>query len=287
VGVFVAVGLLLLKGKGLLLLLLTKAKFLLLGLQAIKLSTLLTTLGTMGVTIGVYAHYYGLALAAGFVLLILVHELGHGAAARAMGLKVGAPVFIPFFGAFIALREQLRSSWVDCVIGFFGPFAGMLGALATLAVGRAVADPYWSGLLVFVSWMTFYLNLFNLIPLGDLDGDRISRPVRAGAWALGTVSLLAIFLLTAGGARPNVILLTIVCVCAWKTYHVWRKERGAAAEAARLVDRLAELQAPRYSHEAEVEPWQRRAAAIGYFGLAAALTIAAHATQGWIAARPS
>ena len=66
---------------------------------------LLKTGGTMLLTIWVYAYSMGWRFALGFVLLILVHECGHLLAAKRLGLKVGAPVFIPFMGAFIALKE--------------------------------------------------------------------------------------------------------------------------------------------------------------------------------------
>ena len=46
------------------------------------------------------------ASALGFVLLILVHELGHYVEARRQGLNPQIPVFIPFLGAYVALRNQ-------------------------------------------------------------------------------------------------------------------------------------------------------------------------------------
>src|SRR5437016_3546265 len=93
-------GLLLVLGKGkvILLLLLTKGKLL---LAAIKFGPMLTTFSTMGLSAWIYAGIFGKNMAIGVVLLILIHELGHGVAAKLMGLKVGAPIFIPGFGAVI------------------------------------------------------------------------------------------------------------------------------------------------------------------------------------------
>src|SRR5437762_1088036 len=69
------------------------------------LPVLLKSGGTMLLMVWVYMQLWGWQFALGFVLLLLVHETGHLIVARKFGLKVGAPVFIPFMGAFIALKE--------------------------------------------------------------------------------------------------------------------------------------------------------------------------------------
>ena len=56
------------------------------------------TLGTMLLSIGLYATEWGWPFAVGFVLLIFVHELGHWVVLRREGIPAGAPVFIPFLG---------------------------------------------------------------------------------------------------------------------------------------------------------------------------------------------
>ena len=88
---------------------------------------LLKTGGTMFISIWVYATIWGVWFALGFVLLIFVHELGHLLAARKCGLKVGAPVFIPFMGALIALKEAPRDAWIEAQVGIGGPMLGTLG----------------------------------------------------------------------------------------------------------------------------------------------------------------
>src|SRR5579862_2039478 len=140
------------KGKVILLLLLTKGKLL---FAAIKLGPLLMTLTTMGLSIWVKALFYGRNFAIGVVLLILIHELGHGLAAKLVGLKVGAPIFIPFFGARIALKEQPRSTWIEAIVGYGGPLAGTCGGIATLLLGLGIEDPYWSKLMLVLAWITF------------------------------------------------------------------------------------------------------------------------------------
>jgi Zn-dependent protease len=104
-----------------------KLKFIL--LPAVKfLPVILKTGGTMVLSIGFYALTWGWWFAVGFVLLLFVHESGHLLAARRLGLKVGAPVFIPFLGALIALKEAPRNAWIEAQVGIGGPMLGTLGA---------------------------------------------------------------------------------------------------------------------------------------------------------------
>src|SRR5439155_9185010 len=88
------------------------------------LPILLKSGGTMLLMIWVYTQIWGWQFALGFVLLLLVHESGHLLVAKKFGLKVGAPVFIPFMGAFIALKEAPRNAWMEACVGIGGPMLG-------------------------------------------------------------------------------------------------------------------------------------------------------------------
>src|SRR5438067_4671381 len=101
----------------------------------------LKTGATMFLSIAAYAMIWGWKFALGFVLLLLVHETGHLIAARMMGLNVSWPVFIPFMGAFIALREAPRNAWIESVVGVGGPLLGGLGALAVGAAFFVTGQP--------------------------------------------------------------------------------------------------------------------------------------------------
>ena len=81
-------------------------KALLLLLSAGKLSKVLLSAGSMLLSLLVYAQLFGWRYAAGFMLLLLIHEMGHFAAAKQRGLPVGLPTFIPFVGAWIDLKQQ-------------------------------------------------------------------------------------------------------------------------------------------------------------------------------------
>jgi Zn-dependent protease len=134
--------------------------------------------------VGGYALIWGLPFAVGVVLLILVHELGHYVEARRAGLDPQLPVFIPFLGAYVALRNMRFDPWTDARVSLAGPVAGGAAAFACLALG-ILGD---SDLLLALAYAGFLLNLLNLIPLAILDGAHVLR-----AWRV----------LRAGGGRPT------------------------------------------------------------------------------------
>jgi Zn-dependent protease len=177
----------------LLLLLLTKGKFLLLGLT--KMGTLLTMLASLGV----YWAIYGWAFALGLVISIYIHEMGHVAAIRGYGFPAGAPMFIPGFGAFIQMRGVALPPIPDSRIGLAGPVYGLGAALASLGIFYATGRPIWAVIAHFGAM----INLFNLIPVWQLDGSRglrsFTRTQRGivlaaalGLWAVLGTPMLAL-----------------------------------------------------------------------------------------------
>ena len=245
-----------------LLLLLTKGKFL---LAAFKLGPLLGTFVSMALFAAVYARLYGASLAIGLALLILLHEMGHGAAAKALGLRVGAPIFIPFLGAFIALKEQPRSSWVETRVSLAGPAAGLLGALLCLA--WAAASPERAGLLRALAHITLAINLFNLLPTASLDGDRATEPFELRHWLAALAGLCLLLAMTRrpdGALNPLLLMITLV-----GGIKAWNARRLLSP--VQLVDRLAA--AGRRPDESTVESRHRLAALVMFLGLCAALSL--------------
>jgi Zn-dependent protease len=169
------------------------AKF---GIGFLKLSTIF-------VAVGGYALIWGWRFAVGFVLLILVHELGHFVEARRLGLNPSLPVFVPFLGAYVAIRDARLTPWQHARVAIAGPVVGSLGAAACWALAEAQGG---SRLLLALAYTGFLLNLFNLIPIGFLDGGAIARSFhylrhggardRAAALAVAYVGLV---LLLVGG----------------------------------------------------------------------------------------
>jgi len=121
--------------------------------------------------------FHSWTFALGFVLMIFVHELGHIVEARRQGLKVSAPTFIPFFGAFVTIEKAGLNPWRNALISLAGPLFGGIAAAAVWAVGSA-RD---SAMLLVLANIAFLLNAFNLIPIGFLDGGQTIRAARE-AW---------------------------------------------------------------------------------------------------------
>ncbi|HZR90788.1 MAG TPA: site-2 protease family protein [Gaiellaceae bacterium] len=123
------------------------------------------------VAVGGYALIWGWQFGIGFVLLILVHEMGHYLEARRQGLNPALPIFIPFLGAFVAIRGERLNPWQHAWIALAGPLVGSAGAAAVWGAGEASH----SQLLQALGYTGFFLNLFNLVPIGFLDGGQIWR----------------------------------------------------------------------------------------------------------------
>ena len=143
-------------------LLIGKLKFLLLGL------TKATTFISMFAFFGVYWSVYGWPLALGIVVSIYIHEMGHVAMLRRLGIAAGAPLFIPGVGAFVMLKQHVDDPVTDAKIGLAGPVWGLGAALAALGVYAATKAQIWFA----IAHLTGFLNLFNLIPVWQLDGSR-------------------------------------------------------------------------------------------------------------------
>jgi Zn-dependent protease len=152
--------------------------------------------------VGGYALIWGWTFAVGFVLLIAVHELGHYIEARRQGLDPALPVFVPFLGAYVALRNAPFDPWRNSLVSLAGPILGGLGAAAVLAVGEVRDDRF----LLALAYTGFFLNLINLAPIGPLDGGHVLR-----AWR--------VLKLGGGRARPDEArrLARVVAVLAFGT----------------------------------------------------------------------
>ena len=162
-----------------------KLKLLLLGL------TKASTFFSMFAFFGLYWSQFGWALAAGLVISIYIHEMGHVAELRRLGIAAGAPLFIPGIGALVLLKQHIDDPATDARIGLAGPVWGLGAGLAAYGVYRFTGQPLWGA----IAHLTGYINLFNLIPVWQLDGARgfhaLSRWQRWGiVAALGIAFLL-------------------------------------------------------------------------------------------------
>jgi Zn-dependent protease len=133
----------------------------------------------------VYAQIFGWKLAAGVVVLIFVHEMGHVIAAKALGMPVTAPLFIPFVGAAIVMKQNPRDAISEAIMAYAGPLAGCVGSWVCLWIAQQT-NLQW---LTVTAAFSFGLNLFNLIPVPPLDGGRVCAAVSRWFWLLGLLLL--------------------------------------------------------------------------------------------------
>lgn len=146
---------------------------------------ILKTGGSMLLSIVVYQSIFGWQIAIGFVGLILIHEMGHIVADLVYGITVSPPIFIPFVGAVIWIRQQLPNARVEALISIAGPLAGTIGSLAMLAWYFATG----SQIPLVLSWFGFTMNLFNMLPVPPLDGGRVAAAISPWVWVLGLAGL--------------------------------------------------------------------------------------------------
>lgn len=194
---------------------------------------------SMALSIAAYATKAPLPLVVGFTLIILVHEIGHAVVIRAKGLRAGVMVFIPFVGGAVTLKDQPRSAYDDAQIGLAGPIAGTAACLIALQIYK------WNGtpLYLAIAAVGFALNLINLLPIGMLDGGRISAAVTKWMWVFGGGVLVYRVV-----KQPNPLMLVVLLLVAFQVYASIVREKDDKA----FYD---------------VTATQRTAIAVVYFGL--------------------
>ncbi|MFL5869897.1 MAG: site-2 protease family protein [Solirubrobacterales bacterium] len=176
----------------------TKLKAVLLLLPKLKL---LTTSGTMLVSIAAYALLWGFPFAIGFVLLLFLHEIGHVIQLRREGVKASAPMFIPFLGAVITAKSMGDDAAAEARVGLAGPVLGSIATLVPLGIWLATGNEFWRAL----AYIGFLINLFNLLPVLPLDGGRAMAALSPWVWWVGYAALIGLTF-----AFPNPIMFLVL-----------------------------------------------------------------------------
>jgi Zn-dependent protease len=175
-------------------------------LLLVKAVPALLTVSTLFLSFGLYAWFRGPAFAAALVAMILVHEMGHVVEIRRQGMPASAPVFIPFLGAAIFQRAHPQNALRQAQIGIAGPLAGTAGAtLAYVLYGYTHWDVF-----ALAATLGFFLNLFNMIPIGMLDGGWILAPVSKWFQVFGlALMVLAVFYFGFSSILILIVLLSL------------------------------------------------------------------------------
>jgi Zn-dependent protease len=232
--------------------LLAKFKGVLLLLPKIKL---LTTSGSMLVSVAAYSLIWGWKFAAGCVLLLLVHEMGHVIQLRREGIEASAPMFIPFLGAVVAAKSLGDDAAAEARVGLAGPVLGSFGAALLIPVWLLTGNELWQAL----AFTGFFLNLFNLLPVVPLDGGRAMAAMAPWMWFVGLAAIAVLAF-----AFPNPIILLILLFAAFSTWGRWKARRAGGAETEAYY---------------RVKPAHRALVAVVYVGLIAALVLGMDATH--------
>jgi Zn-dependent protease len=241
-GALAALGLILLKFGA-------KLKALLLLLPKLKI---FTTSATMLVSIGAYALIWGWSFAVGFVLLLLVHEMGHVLQLKREGIPASAPMFIPFLGAVVAMKRLPDDAAAEARVGLAGPVLGSLGALVPLGIYALTGDELFKAL----AFVGFFLNLFNLLPVLPLDGGRAMAALSPVLWLVGFALLIAVTFVF-----PNPIMLLVLLLGGLETWRRWKTRKDPEAQQYHRVSTR-----------------DRVLVAVVYLGLAALLAVGMEAT---------
>jgi Zn-dependent protease len=196
-----------------------KLKAILVLLPKIKV---LTTSGSMLVSVAAYSLIWGWKFAVGFVVLLFAHEMGHVIALRREGVQASAPLFIPFLGALVWAKSLGGNALAEARVGLAGPILGTIGAAACLPVAWLTGADMWTAL----AFTGFLLNLFNLLPVTPLDGGRAMAALAPWMWFVGLGAVVALAF-----AFPNPIILIIAVVGAFDVYGRWTRRRRGGDEA--------------------------------------------------------
>jgi Zn-dependent protease len=164
------------------------------------------------ISVAAYALIWGWKFAIGFVALILIHELGHFFEAKRQGLDVSLPVFVPFLGAYVLIKNSPLNPWRNALVALAGPALGGAGAALCWGLGEAMD----SRLLMALAFSGFLINLINLVPVGILDGGAIWSAIRLARhsvpappgqeFALGSTYPIAV----PGGGRDRAVQIAVL-----------------------------------------------------------------------------
>jgi Zn-dependent protease len=157
------------------------------------------------VSFGAYSLLYGGWFAVALVVMLFVHEMGHVLEIRRQGMRATAPIFIPFLGAAIFQRQHPTDALKQAQIGIAGPIAGTIGATAAWLLYGATQNPVF----LLAASIGFFLNLFNLIPVWQLDGAWILAPVSPWFQVAG-LAMIAVSVLVFHFASFFLIIIAVL-----------------------------------------------------------------------------
>ena len=208
----------------------------------------------------------GLLSAAALVVALLVHEVGHAAAALSRGCRVHE-ITLMFFGGRAVMSGLPSAPLARAAISLAGPAAGLLLWFVALRLSVLLGGlrilPFLLGEAARIS---LYLSIFNMLPALPLDGGHVLRDVLAhfkgNAFATfvvakvsrGIAIAMGLYGLFLGGGFIMVIL----------AFFIWASAKSEIIRAANggdpdgLDDDVVIISPPPYGKEKEYTRIKRR-----------------------------
>ena len=212
-------------------------------------------------SVAVYSLFFGWQFAAGLVLLLFVHEMGHAVVMKLKGIPIGGMIFIPLMGAAVIMKRMPKNAKDEAEVGIAGPVAGAIAAMVCLALAREYPNTVWAPLAYF----GFFLNLFNLIPIVPFDGGRVLGAIDRRIWIIGFLGLVAFQIWSWVNGNTNFFLLLFVVLAATQ-----------------LWSRRSKPNTPEDKAYYDVPTAERIVLGLAYFGLAAVLVLGMTISHGLI-----
>ena len=195
----------------------------------------------------------GLWYSATILVILGAHEFGHYLTCRYYGVDASLPYFIPApipltgtLGAFIRIREPIRTKPLLFDIGVAGPIAGFVVAVPALIVGlslsrqtplptdfvglslgepllfRAAAWLIWGSSpegyslnlhpMAFAAWFGLLATALNLFPIGQLDGGHIAYATFGRRSTLITLGMIGVAVLLTFWSRSWIVWTVMLVV---------------------------------------------------------------------------
>src|ERR1039458_6639296 len=170
----------------------------------------------MLVSVAAYSLFWGWEFAAGFVVLLLLHEMGHVIQLRREGVQASAPMFVPFMGAVIAAKTLGENALAEARVGLAGPIMGTLASAAVIPLYFLTHN----NIFLALAFTGFFLNLFQLVPFPPLDGSRAMAAVSPKVWILGLIMIIALAVVL-----ENPIIFIILLLGGLEVWHRWKARK--------------------------------------------------------------
>ncbi|MDX6570282.1 MAG: hypothetical protein QOH15_2860, partial [Gaiellales bacterium] len=163
----------------------------------------ITVFASMAVSVSAYALLGGWWFGLGLVGLLFAHEIGHVLELRRHGIPASAPLFVPFLGAVVAMKQLPTNAWHEAQVALAGPVLGSGAAACVWAVGAYLDSRF----LVALAYVGFLINLFNLLPTVPLDGGRAVAALHPAIWLVGLVGLVVLEIVRPSPILPIILIL--------------------------------------------------------------------------------